>query len=69
MVMSRSLNSYETLLPARLFFRTHKSYIVNTRHISAINRANGITLLVGNQFTVPVARRRSGELLNFLQCS
>lgn len=64
-------NVYETLMPlsqfekmvaADLFFRCHKSYLVQ---LNAVNGIKGYTINVGD-YKVPVSRVLKTELLVFL---
>jgi two-component system LytT family response regulator len=66
-VMSNSIAEYEELLPADLFYRIHKSYLVNAMHIKQIIREDNQILAAGNRFSLPVGRRRYTGLLTFLQ--
>ncbi|RYZ48979.1 MAG: LytTR family transcriptional regulator [Sphingobacteriales bacterium] len=66
-VMSYSVAEYEDMLPDELFFRLHKSYLVNCMHLDHLTKdAQPVLKLKGNQ-EIPVSRRRYPELLRFLQ--
>lgn len=61
---SKGLKHYEELLgflPA--FFRCHKSYIVNVRHISEYIKADGGSLVVANNYPVALSTDKSEELM------
>jgi two-component system LytT family response regulator len=65
MISSKTLLEYETLLAQQHFFRVHKSYLVNLKHVEAYKNVTGTVLLnTGKQ--VEVSRRRKEALLNLL---
>ena len=57
-VTGDSLGDMEERLPPDLFFRCHKSYIVNMRYIDRIDRKN--VLLQGGR-AVPISRSKQEE--------
>jgi two-component system, LytTR family, response regulator len=54
-----NLKNIELALPKSLFIRTHRSFLVNVRHIAAIGKYD---LQVGNQ-TIPLAQSYSDEVV------
>ncbi len=65
-IMSHSLSEYEQLLPYELFYRVHKSYLINRMHVMNVTRSgNPATLLTDNR-SLPVGRRRLSKFLSFL---
>lgn len=49
----------------RQFIRTHRSALVNTRHISAVRKqdfGSGYVVIVGKEETVPLSRRKLGTV-------
>lgn len=65
-ISSKQLGSYETLLPEQAFFRSHKSYIINLKHLKGYSSRNGYTALLSESYEVPVSRRK---LQGFLELS
>lgn len=65
-VSSKQLGSYEMLLPEQAFFRSHKSYIINLKHLKGYSSRNGYTALLSESYEVPVSRRK---LQGFLELS
>jgi len=62
-LVSNRLKEYEELLGEFGFFRVHKSYLINLRHISRFDKKEGgIVILTGN-FRVPVASRKREQLM------
>jgi two-component system LytT family response regulator len=66
-LMSHPILEYETVLPSDLFFRIHKSYLLNCAHVSGIQKENTPFALVGEDLRLPVSRRRYSELMQFLK--
>lgn len=66
-VMSTSIAEYEELLPADIFFRIHKSYLINCQHIKKILRDDTNYVVMCNDIVLPVSRRRYSVLLDFLK--
>lgn len=64
-VVSRIIKEFEELLPSTLFFRTHKSHIVNLKHVNEFRRSDE-SLILSNGHEIPVARRRKEDLMAFL---
>ncbi len=67
MTMSYTLAEYEEVLPADSFFRVHKSFLVNSRHMQRLLRSGTTSeLVLSTGIQLPVGRRRLADLLNFL---
>ena len=67
MVASKLLGTYQEEMNPKLFFRTHKSYLVNVRYIKNIHRRDGHYCEMTSNDHVPVSRRRLDELMQFLK--
>lgn len=65
-LMSRPIAEYEQIFPADMFFRTHRSYLVNRTVIKHLSR-EGQSLTLNNGELLPVGRRRFSELLAFIK--
>lgn len=65
--MSGSLTEYEELLPPEFFFRIHKSYVINCLHIKKILKDEYNHVIIHNQYTLPISRRRYSPMLEFLK--
>lgn len=56
---SKNIKVYEDNLNKEMFFRTHKSHIVNTMyHLEAFSRTDGNFAILSDQSSVPVSRRK-----------
>lgn len=61
---SKNIKVYENNLNKQMFFRTHKSHIINTMyHLSAFTRTDGNFAILSDKSTVPVSRRKLPEFL------
>ena len=59
---SKSLKDFSELLPTNLFFRCHKSYLINLNHCVEYNRSEEQILLL-NKDSVPLSQRSKSEYL------
>lgn len=66
-VMSYSIAEYEELLPADLFFRIHKSFLINCKHINNISKEDILQVSMQGKYTLPISRRRFNQLIDFLK--
>lgn len=64
--ISRTLKFLEEILPSSLFFRAHKSYLVNLNYVRTFDKKRGLLILENNK-SVAVATRRTEELLKALR--
>lgn len=61
---AKTLKDFEELLPADIFLRIHKSYIVNKNFI--VNYLKKGEVVLSDQSKVPVSRRKKTEVANIL---
>lgn len=61
---SKTLKHYEDILPSELFFRIHKSYLVNMNFIKRFTKGDEqfVELITGQQ--LPVSIRKKDEFIN-----
>jgi two-component system LytT family response regulator len=64
--ISHSLKYLEEMLPASIFFRTHKSFLVNMNFIKSFDRKRGVAILENNK-AIEVASRRTEDFLKTLK--
>ncbi len=62
-VSSTSLREYDELLVDWGFFRVHKSYLINMRHITRFEKAEGGSVVLHGELKIPVATRKKEMLL------
>jgi two-component system LytT family response regulator len=66
-VSSKSIKAFEDKLDPNMFFRVHKSHIVNVaHHLKELNRTEGNIAVLSDGTQVPVARRKLQEFLDKL---
>lgn len=64
---SKSLSYYEDFLPKSVFIRTHNSFLVNDKHIVAVEKGRNGLLTMKNGDKVPVSQRRINDFLEHLK--
>jgi two-component system LytT family response regulator len=62
-MVSRSMGEYEDLLDPEIFFRVHKSFIINLRHLKEYSTADGYFAVMQDGISVIVSRRRVDEFM------
>ena len=62
LTVAKVLHWFEEHLPAEVFWRTHKTHIVNNNYIEKIHASNKSYLVLNNGETIAVSRRRSSSL-------
>ncbi len=65
--LSGSLTDYEELMPADIFYRIHKSYLINCIHVKKILKDEYSQVVIRDIYTLPISRRRYAPLLQFLK--
>ena len=66
-MMSQSLNYFEDFLPKDVFFRTHKSYLVNVHNVQSIEKGRGGAVILKSGRAVPIAIRRRPSFMKFIK--
>lgn len=68
LLMSHNIAEYEELFPADLFYRAHRSYLINCIYVKQLQRdtESGFVLLK-NKLKLPVSRRRYPDLMQFMK--
>ncbi|MEM7371944.1 MAG: LytTR family DNA-binding domain-containing protein [Bacteroidota bacterium] len=66
-VVSKTLGSYEQMLPASSFHRIHDRYIINLEFISSYTRGRGGSVELSNGQVLDVSTRRKQTFLTKLQ--
>ncbi len=65
-LVSKPISYLEDILPQDIFFRIHKSYLVNLNFIKEYNRSEGFQVVLENGITLDVATRRNQDFLKAL---
>ncbi|NQV01684.1 MAG: response regulator transcription factor [Bacteroidia bacterium] len=66
-IVSVTLKEYDEMLNGYGFFRVHKSFLINLAHIDRFEKAEGGTVILGNEHRIPVASRKKEQLLGFFE--
>ena len=65
-LLENSLKYLEEMLPPAIFFRTHKSYLVNLNYVKSFDKKRGVAILENNK-AIDVASRRVDEFIKALR--
>ena len=65
-VVSKNLKVYEDILPSTLFFRTHKSHIINIKKVKKYLRTDGYYAEMEDSSVVEISRRKKDEFLQLM---
>ena len=64
---SKTIKVYEDKLDGNMFFRTHKSHIINiSHHLKEFRRAEGNVAIMSNDVEIPISRRKLPSFLDRL---
>lgn len=63
LVVRDTLKNLETSLPSDIFFRIHKSFIINIAEVVQIDTDSGLVVQLSNGISLPVARTQRDLLL------
>ncbi len=65
MLVSKTLGDYEDLLSEHGFIRIHKSYLVNTKYVSKVDREGNVLMTDGKQMLI--SKRRKEMVMKVLR--
>ena len=63
---SRTLGDFEDILHPHGFFRIHKSYLINLKHLKKYLRGEGGQVIMADGSTLDVSRRKKEELMDLV---
>jgi two-component system LytT family response regulator len=66
-VVARNLGELEEELSKAKFFRVHKSWIVNCRHVLRISSTDGGFAILSNGKEIEISRRKKAEFMQLMQ--
>jgi two-component system LytT family response regulator len=61
LVISKPLKEFEDILDSEDFARIHKSALINLNYVNSYSNKHGLEVILENNTTLPVSRRRSAE--------
>ena len=62
-MVSRPLFDYDSLLADTIFYRVHKSFLINLMHITSYTRGEGGSVTMSNGMEIEVSRRKKEQFL------
>lgn len=62
-MVSKPLLEYENILDTTGFFRIHKSFLINLKHVKEYQRGEGGTVIMSNNAEIEVSRRKKESFL------
>jgi two-component system LytT family response regulator len=65
-LVSRSMKEYDDLFSQQGFFRTHKSHLINLKHVAKYHKGSGGSIVMADGSSVDVSKRKKEELLDIL---
>lgn len=63
-MVSKPLFDYDKLLEGTIFFRVHKSYLINLMHVKEYIRSDGGTVVMSNGTPIEISRRKKEHFLS-----
>lgn len=67
-ISSKTIKRYEEKMNKNIFYRTHKSFIVNVHnHMKELSREKGNVVIMSNGHEIPVARRRMSDFVKSIR--
>jgi len=64
---SYNIGEYESMFDDYSFFRIHHSYLVNKNYIKKYLKTDGSSVIMTNEKTLPISRRKKIDFLNWLK--
>jgi two-component system, LytTR family, response regulator len=65
-LVSRSLKEFEQMLTPYRFFRSHQCFLVNLNKITRIDKAEGGSIILNSNASIPISFRRKQALMEVL---
>lgn len=66
-VVSRTLKEFEEILTGYRFYRPHKSYLINLKHIRAFDKTDGGSIVMSDHTVIPISDKKKDEFLNMME--
>ncbi|MGI8950696.1 MAG: LytR/AlgR family response regulator transcription factor [Chitinophagaceae bacterium] len=66
-VASRSLKDFEELLSDKGFYRVHKSYLINLKHMIKISKGIASAVIMTNGESIPISARKKDQFFSELK--
>ena len=66
-MVSINLKEYEGLLEPYGFVRCHHSYLINLYHVTSLQKADGGTVILSNEISIPLSTRKRAHVVEALK--
>jgi len=66
-IISKPIGSLEKEYDSLLFYRVHKSYLINLSKVTGIVKTDGTSARIANNETIPIAKRRVSDFMSMLK--
>ena len=66
-MVSRTLKEFEEILMDHGFYRTHKSFLINLKHIRAFQKSDGGYIIMVNNSRIPLSDKKKEEFLRLME--
>jgi two-component system LytT family response regulator len=63
---TKNIKEYEEILIAQHFFRSHKSHLINLKHVKRFSRIDGYFVLMSDGSRAEVSRRKQEEFIEMM---
>lgn len=60
-INSKTLKYWEGVLDSTLFYKSHKTYLVNFGYVQVVNQNDALLSVNGNEVIIPISRRQKTE--------
>ncbi len=60
---SKTMAEFEPILDDKNFFRVHRSFIINVRHVKEYHKGSGGSVIMSNGKEIEVSRRKKDEFI------
>ncbi len=62
-IVSRTLKNFEDSLPQEMFFRIHKSHLINLKHVKHYSNQSGNFVIMTDESKIEISRRKAPEFV------
>ena len=66
-MVSRTMKEFEEILSGYSFYRPHKSYLINLKHIRAYDKTDGGNIIMADQSVIPISDKKKEEFLSLME--
>jgi two-component system LytT family response regulator len=67
LIISRTMKEFEEILCEFSFYRPHKSYLINIKHIKAFEKSDGGFIIMSDDSKVPLSDKKRDEFFRLME--